>query len=80
MAALLRRVRSGSSLRPGMSMHSEEVVEVVGGSGGGGGGAMEDRESAPGNSTEQWAGSGSRGRGAMMGRFVRGLDSFVEGR
>ena len=66
-----------------MSMHPEEVVEVVGGSGGDDGGAMEDIGSVPGTSAEQWTGSGGRVRGARMGRLVRGLDSaleYVEGR
>ena len=62
--ALLRRVRSGSSLRPGMGVHHEEEtdgVECFVGMGMGMG-------------TEQ-RGSGGRSKGAMMERIARGLDS-----
>ena len=63
--ALLRRVRSGSSLKPGMGVHPEEEADGVESLGSVAGAAvLGDGRS-----------SGGRSKGAMMERIARGLDS-----
>lgn len=66
--ALLRRVRSGSSLKPGMGVHPEEEADGVEsfGSVTGAAGLGDSRSER---------GSGARSKGAMMERIARGLDS-----
>ena len=62
--ALLRRVRSGSSLRPGMGVHHEEETDGVESFGGTGMGMLTERR-----------GSEGRSKGAIMERIAKGLDS-----
>jgi hypothetical protein len=68
--ALLRRVRSGSSLRPGMGVHPEEETDGV-----------ESLGSVAGATVlgdgRNERGSGGRSKGAMMERIARGWDSGI---
>ena len=66
--ALLRPVRSGSSLRPAMGVHPEEETDCV-----------ESLRSVAGAAILEDGGnergSGGRSKGAMMERIARGLDA-----